>query len=154
MSADESLHNRFSDSVTTRDSRIDAYLVRSPTRVYRMRTEALKHNLQVGNKYKDTGAYSEISINAEAKSRLDINKKLDQLQIILDDFVSVSQIKMVKRFFERSTNRGIPRDDHKRYNTLFDFYTNQQQLYEVHLRCSLEDRTRPDCSLTGEVKYL
>ena len=154
MSSDESLHNRFSDSLTTRDSRIDAYLLQSPTRVYKVRTEALKHNLQVVNKYKDTGAYLEISVKAESRNRLDINRKLDQLQSILDDFVSASQIKMVKRFFERSTHRGISRDNHKRYNTLFDFYINQQRLYEVNLKCSLDDRTHPDCSLTGEVKYL
>lgn len=154
MSADESLHNRFSDSVTARDSRIDAYLAQSPTRVYKVRTEALKHNLRVVNKYKDSGAYLEISVKARASIRLDIDKKLDQIQSVLGNFVSVSQVKMVKRFFDRSTHRGIPRDNHKRYNTLFDFYVNQQRLYEVNLICSLEDRKRPDCSLTGKFKYL
>ena len=154
MSADESNHNRFSDSLTTRDARVDAFLAESPTRVYKMRTDALKHKLHVGNNYKKTGAYSEIFVESEASSRFDIHKKLDQLQSILDDFVYVNQVEMVKRFFKRSTFRGISPHGHKRYKTLFDFYANQQLLYVVRLKCSLEDRFRPDCSLSGEVKHL
>jgi len=149
---DENNNNWFSHSIATHDARVNNALINQASKIYNLRSKAKNTKFKVSEKFKSTRAYNEIIIETNSNDYKDIISKMYTLQSTFPDFVSINQLKIIKRFYKRSTTQGTLPHGHGRYKTLYDYYKGQTFRYVVKLTCTLQDRTRPTCSLLADVQ--
>lgn len=149
---DESNYNWFSQSITAHDARVNKALINKASKIYNLRSNARNTKFKVSEKFKSTRAYSEVTIETNSNDYADMITKMHSLQSNFPDFVSINQLKIIKRFYRGSTSQGTLAHGHGRYKTLYDYYKNRTFKYAVKLTCTLQDRTRPTCSLLADVE--
>jgi len=118
------------------------------TKVYNMRSNAIKMGYNVVSEYTKSGAYLEIHVSDVASSRTKALELLAKMHTDLTGFISRYEFDSVASWLV-DRYQYLPRGNGD-FQTLFDWLKNKERLYSINLTCSLADRSNLKCFVRVE----